>query len=348
MHIARPRPRGGLRLLMATLLTGTMAIGMGVAAIAAQAQTRTAPTLRRPDFGLPVHFMLTDQLAARYAHSPDSVQSNLVYHGGLVMRQAHHAYVIFWEPKKLQNGDPAYVSPDYNSRILQYFKDLGGTGLYNNNTQYYQVVNGQQQHIKNVADLAASWVDTGNYPASGCTDPKTPGNCLTDAQIQQEVTHAISVNGWSTDITNGFFVFTARGEGSCFSQSGSCFLTTYCAYHGAFGNTIYANMPYGQSAWLGTRSTCTRIQGQGQNFPYEPDTDIEVNITSHEEIEMTTDPHLNAWFDQSGEEIGDLCVYNYGTKDEDNGKANQLWNGTFYLMQMEWDNAQSGCAQEGP
>jgi hypothetical protein len=315
-------------------MTGTIAVVISSAAGAA------AGTIQRPDAGQPVHFLLTDQL------QPKVIQANMTYHGGPVMRAAHHAYAIFWEPPTLQNGDPAYVAPDYNARIKQYFKDLGGTGLNNNNTQYYQVVNGQQQHIKNVADLGGSWVDTAPYPASGCSDPKTPGGCLTDAQIRAEVTHAIQVNGWTTNDTNGFFVFTARGEGSCFG--GSCFLTTYCAYHGAFGSTLYANMPYGQSAWLGTRSTCTRIQGQGQHFPYEPDSDIEVNITSHEEIEMTTDPHLNAWFDPSGEEIGDLCVYNYGTKDEDGGKANQLWNGTFYLMQMEWDNAQSGCVQEGP
>jgi hypothetical protein len=174
---------------------------------------------------------------------PRHAQANLLYHGGPVMRKVSNTYAIFWEPPKLQTGDPAYVAPGYNAGILQYFNDVGGTGLYNINTQYYQVVGGVQQNIVNASKLAASWVDTGAYPKSGCTDPATPGNCLTDAQIQAEVSHAISVNGWTASATNGFFVFTARDEGSCFSQSGSCAFTSYCGYHGNFGSTLYANMP---------------------------------------------------------------------------------------------------------
>jgi hypothetical protein len=61
------------------------------------------------------------------------------------------------------------------------------------------------------------------------------------------------------------------------------------------------------------------------------DIDMETNILSHEHIEMVTDPMLNAWFASDGQEIGDLCAYNYGTRDEDGGVANQNWNGHFYL-----------------
>jgi hypothetical protein len=266
--------------------------------------------------------------------SPGSIQGQLIYHNGPVMKDASNSYAIFWEPPKLQTGDPAYVDPQYNALIKQYFKDIGGTTLYNINTQYYQVVGGNQQHIKNVATLAGSWVDTAAYPASGCNDPYTPGNCLTDAQIQTEVSYAQKVNGWTAGPNNIFYVFTAKGEGSCFTQGGSCAFNTYCAYHGDFGATIYANMPYGTSKPHALRNSCTRAF----YFPGNVDADIEA----------TTDPHLNAWYDAGGQEIGDLCVYNYGTKDEDNGLANQKWNGHFYLMQMEWDNAVAACAQDGP
>jgi hypothetical protein len=275
---------------------------------------------------------------------PSRPLGQLVYHGGQVMRQQSNTYAIFWEPPKLQNGDPAYVDPDYNRLIKLYFKDIGGSGLYENNTQYYQTVDGKNQFIKNVSQLAGAWVDTADYPASGCNDPATPGNCLTDAQIRAEVQHAMQVNGWTASATNMFLVFTAKGEGSCFTQGGSCAFTTYCAYHGASGATIYANMPYGATQSRATRKSCTRKL----HFPNNVDADIETNITSHEQIEAVTDPYLNAWYDPSGQEIGDLCVYNYGTLDEDGGVANQQWNGHYYLMQMEWDNAQAACVQEGP
>jgi hypothetical protein len=58
---------------------------------------------------------------------------------------------------------------------------------------------------------------------------------------------------------------------------------------------------------------------------------------SHELTEAVTDPELNAWYTSQGNEIGDLCAYNYGTNSWDSAKANQMWNGRFYELQMEFD-----------
>src|ERR1051326_1363640 len=55
--------------------------------------------------------------------------NNLQYNGGPVMTGTTNIYVIFWEP----TGN---VSSTYHSLIERYFTDVGGTGLYNNNTQY--------------------------------------------------------------------------------------------------------------------------------------------------------------------------------------------------------------------
>jgi hypothetical protein len=309
-------------------------VSMGSAAIAGTG----AHIARQPGAPAHIHYMPSHA-------SPNHTAANMTYHGGPVMVTSN-TYAIFWEPKKLQNGDPAYVAKGYNAGIIRYFKDVGGTTLYNNNTQYYQGSGASQKFIKNKSTFAASWVDTAPYPASGCTDKATPGNCVNDAQIQAEVTHAKAVNGWSSSPTNGFFVFTAGGEGSCFGASGSCAFTAYCGYHGFFSGTMYANMPYGATHTPDPqfRIFCTRTD----LFPNQRDLDMETNILSHEHQEMVTDPALNAWYDPSGEEIGDLCSYNYGTRDEDNGTANQDWNGHFYLLQQEWDNHQSSCVQDGP
>ena len=83
-------------------------------------------------------------------------------------------------------------------------------------------------------------------------------------------------------------------------------------------------------------------------FPNEPDSDVEINIVSHEHMEAVTDPHLNAWYDPSGNEIGDLCAYNYGSRTLDGGLANEQWNGNFYVVQQEWDNKVGACVQHGP
>jgi hypothetical protein len=49
-----------------------------------------------------------------------------------------------------------------------------------------------------------------------------------------------------------------------------------------------------------------------------------------------------------GNEIGDLCAYNYGTLTWASNTANEMWNGHFYLLQQEFDNHAGGCIQIGP
>ena len=267
--------------------------------------------------------------------------TNLTYHGGRVMAKQEVSYAIFWEPATLQNGQPATVSATYNSLLTRYFGDVGGKGLYGNNTQYYEKNATLQRNIANKSSFGGSWVDTSAYPASDCTDSVTPGNCIQDKDIRAEVTKAMTTNGWTGGLTHMFFVFTAKGEGSC--SGSSCAFTTFCAYHGSFtssGTVVYANMPY-TGTLLGGCGVGTSPNG-------DIDADSTINVTSHEQMEAVTDPSLNAWYDSTGAENGDKCAWNFGTLDEDGGMANQLWNGHFYILQQEWDNAVTGCVQQGP
>ncbi|HKT40190.1 MAG TPA: hypothetical protein VJR48_17595 [Ktedonobacterales bacterium] len=271
----------------------------------------------------------------------------LTYHGkGKVMQAQEISYAIFWEPSNLQNGNATQVSPTYNSLLKQYFGDVGGNGLYNNNTQYYQVVSGTKKFIINKSSFGGAWVDTSAYPASGCSDSATPGNCVTDLQIQAEVAKAISTKGWSAGLTHMFFVFTSKGEGSCFDGSSTtCAFTDYCAYHNYYTNVsghpvIYANMPYTGTSLAG----CGVSKSPNNDF----DADSTINVTSHEQMEAVTDPRLNAWYESSGAEIGDKCAWNFGTLSFDGGKANENWNGHFYILQQEWDNSTGGCVQARP
>src|SRR5271157_4923981 len=153
---------------------------------------------------------------------------------------------------------------------------------------------------------------------------------------------------WTPSLKKMFLVFTSTGEGSCFdSSSSSCAYTSYCAYHGYFGSTsaptIYANQPYADPAY------CYYSAG-GQTDPSgDIPSDANVNVASHEITEANTDPELDAWWDTSnGEEIGDLCAWTFGTNTWDSAKANQMWNGRFYELQLEYDNHVGGCVQVGP
>jgi len=249
------------------------------------------------------------------------------------------------------------LTAKYQSVAKQFLADYPFHGISNNSTQYYsQPVAtpcvGTKTYWKGPGGLLASYVDTHPYPSSGCSDKYTPGNCITDAQLQTEIQAVMTLNRWTGGFNKIFIVFTSIGEGSCFdSTSTSCAYTQYCAYHGYFGNasnpTIYANMPY-------ANPTYCYSAGSGQHDPSgDTSSDANVSVTSHEITEANTDPLVAAgpfgWYDTAnGEEIGDLCAWHFGTADWDSGLANQMWNGHFYDLQLEYDNHTSTCVKLGP
>ena len=85
---------------------------------------------------------------------------------------------------------------------------------------------------------------------SGREYPSTP--FLQDSDIRQEVTHAMSVQGWKPGITHLFLVYTALHEIICNSFFGTCSAPVgpTCGYHFGFGTpagiVLYAALPYAQ------------------------------------------------------------------------------------------------------
>ena len=274
----------------------------------------------------------------------------LLYNGGPVMQAGVTPFVIFWIPPTLQNGGATSLTAHYQTIQKNMLGDYNGHALGNNNTQYYQIVGTKTTYIQNKGAAAAtSFVDTNPYPTSGCSDTVTPGNCITDAQLQAEIQRVMTLKGWTGGLNKMYFVYTSTGEGSCFDgTSSACAYTAYCAYHGfinASTPVVYANMPYADPNFCYS-------PGSGQTSPNaDIPADAAANVTSHELTEAITDPELNAWFSAQGNEIGDLCAWTFGTLTWDSSLANQMWNGHFYNLQQEFDNhapAGKKCVQLGP
>ncbi len=276
---------------------------------------------------------------------------NLGYGGGPVLQSANNSVPIFWLPPTLQDGTPSVADPNYASVIQRYFNDVGGNGLYEVNTQYYQTVNGPTEFIVNASGLIRAIIDTSAYPAAGSGCAGNGPDCLDDSQIRTEITSMITAHSLPTGLSTEYFAFTAPHESSCTAPT-NCFKSdigttantnfVYCAYH-SFSNlngqyVVYANMPYDASAFS---NECTGLS----SFPNNRDADIELSTTSHEQMEATTDPVIFGWIDPNGQENGDKCAYNYGSLTLDGGLANEQWNGHFYVLQQEWSNAVSGCLQ---
>jgi hypothetical protein len=312
-----------------------------------------APNLNPKSNGRTVHLMPTVQgaraLAKARALAP-LAGGPLVYHAGGSIMPRVKLYAIFWIPAALQNGGSTGMSVAYQNLQTRLLMDYTANGIDNNNTQYYQVIGATATYIQNAAGvglasgLAGFTVDNAPYPASGCSDPATPGNCITDAQVQAEIQRVMALKGWTGGPNKLFLLYTSSGEGSCFDSAGtSCAYTQYCAYHSFIGTSppvIYANMPFGNL------SVC---QVSGTPSPNgNAAADAVTDVASHEITEAISDPLLNAWFDSSGNEIGDICNFNYGANGWDAGAANQMWNGNFYEVQQEFDNHVGGCVQLGP
>jgi hypothetical protein len=279
--------------------------------------------------------LLTLTLVAGWLMNPSSARAattgNLIYHGGPVMAGNMKAYAIFWEPSG------SFVSSTYNEQLRRYFGDVGESGLYANNQQYTDT----KDRAPTNAKLAGTFVDTSPYPS-------TPS--LQDSDIQHEITHAMSVKGWKPGITHAFFVYTALNEIICAPSLffGICSApdSGLCSYHFGFGTpdgvVLYGAMPY-------AGNSLTTCYGLTSSPNHDIDADAEINLTSHEQMELATDPEGTGWFGPGGffnDEIADKCLGVFGPLDA-NG-ADVSFNGHPYIVQEEWDNAVSGCVLSGP
>jgi hypothetical protein len=260
---------------------------------------------------------------------------DLAYHLGRVMR-TNKVYAIYWVPAGFS------TSAGYQSLINGFFTNVAQasgktTNVYYGDTQYSDGTG----KIAYKSSYGGSYVDTNTFPASGCTDPYT-SVCLTDLQLQTEISRVIKLKKWSPSLTTAFFLFTPRNVGSCVGAA--CAYGYFCAYHSSFGPssspTLYANEPYA--------SFVPAACDAGQH-PNGDDADATLNVVSHEHNETITDPLGNAWFDAAGYENGDKCAWSFGTPlgSTASGQYNQLIGTGKYYLQQEWSNATHACVLTG-
>ncbi len=276
----------------------------------------------------------------------------LLYHRGGVIMPSATFYAIFWVPAsgRLQNGKPTSMTANYANAQLGLLNDYPGHGIGNVTTQYGQIAGSRVTFPSNSGGLGGFAVDTSPFPASGCTDSATPGNCISDAQIRAEIKKVMAAKGWTGGLNKMFLLFTSSGEGSCLAP-GECYGPGgYCAYHSFVPGSapiIYGNEPFGDP------SGCLGSAGSPSG---DPATEATLTAASHEISEAITDPlpgvGTGAWRSAQGSEIGDLCAYNYGANTW-SASANQWWNGRLYELQTEFDNhayffGYGGCQQVGP
>jgi len=336
------------RLLMTLVLAGTV----GISAVAAPSASATLKSLRNGQ-------MISYQPLRSALSGPipfDLAFNNMDYNGGPVM-PSNTDYMLMWSPQ----GPDAYPN-GFVFGISRYFNDLahdrGGNQNVDSVGPQYNDLTGAVANYD--VRFGGVLVDTDPYPASQCPANGPVTNCLTDAQIQQEIASFVTAHHLPTDLSHEYFLLTPPHVESCFSNNPAtnfdgCSagivpfnkLAAYCAYHGNTATptmVFYANMPF----------DATNRHCQDGNYPNGLISDGEINGgLSHEHMESVTDPIPNdAWTNGAGadhgEEVGDQCVRDMGTPlgTAPNGSPfNQVINGHPYWYQTEWSNFTHSCVQ---
>jgi PKD domain len=304
----------------------------------------------------------------------------LLDEGGPVMH-SDNTHVIYWDPNSEFTATTKGIVGSFFTNVAH---DSGlGSNVFAVAGQYTDSTGNAAYN----STFGVALTDTNAYPTSGCTVPKTglsdPGpytECLFDEQLQKQLTTFISDEKLPVGPTELYFVLLPHKVAACLEEKTGgeqvCSNNFFCAYHsvispGTASEIVYADIPFSLLD-SGDAKGCQDDGNPGIQQP-NPDNaggsdtetrfaDVALKYISHEYIEATTDPLLNAWFDANGLEIGDKCNGVSPDEKEDGigydknaflptlgGSAgsdnlfNQSINTGSYYLQSEWDNAAKAC-----
>ena len=263
--------------------------------------------------------------------------NGIYYHGGDVMTAPIPVYFIWY------GNWSAHAKAQ--TILRNFVGGLGNTPAWNIFTTYYDRNN---KHVTNQIYLAGEVVD--NY---------SQGRVFDEESTQHVVANALKNGSVPLSGSAVYMVYTSPdipvpGFGDIY-----CGLHTSFMHNGVDVKFAFVGNPIGIAPnACGLKSPSPNNDAVG---------DAMVTVTYHELAEIAVDPDLNAWYDDSvplppipagtpagecspnGYEIGDKCVWQFGTTklDANGAEYNHTINGHNYLLQMMWLNAKGGMCVQG-
>lgn len=249
-------------------------------------------------------------------------QQKLLYYGGPVISNAQ-IYVVHWGPN---------VVADIKAGIGEFYTAVASSNMMDWLDQYQTTVkavdgrNGTNQHI-----------GKGRYMGDITITPSLTGKRVDDTEIQAEMQRQIDAGKLPRPDDNTLFMIYFP-PGITITAAGMMSCSQFCAYHGNKGLPDEPNhFYYGVMPDLG--GACAFGCGFGNHFA------TATSISSHELFEAITDPvptpgsnpsFPQAWNDNQGNEIGDICA----------GSNNDLRSasGKVFTVQSEFDNSTGSCS----
>ncbi|HEX3127293.1 MAG TPA: hypothetical protein VH394_08185 [Thermoanaerobaculia bacterium] len=236
----------------------------------------------------------------------------VTYHGGPVIVVAK-VVDIFWGPSFANPASPDYI---YAQSLTAFRNQFGTSPEYNVITQYYQIVGGVRQYIQlsNLAAGTADWFDT-----------STPPTNVTDTAVRAEIQRYLATHAF--DSSTIYEVFLPSASYSSYGSGTSCGgpALAYCTYHNFYGSGAtavkYTVQPY---------ASCAGCQIAGWTAAQNQE-----HFVANSTRATVTDPLFNAWYDSTGMEMGDKCLW----------MPAPFLDGV-YGYPYEWSNAVNACVKK--
>ena len=266
-----------------------------------------APTVGHAAFRPPIHSMPN---VARSRGRQHANAEPITYHGGPVMTGKVNVYAIWY-------GD--WATRARRRAILTDFMQHLASPYWNINRTF--------------PSASGLVVDAQPVLAGQLDDKGSVGTKqLSDAQIQQVVTSAISRAALPNDPNGIYLVLTS----SAVTKAG--FLSEYCGWH-SYARVGATAIKFG---FIGDPSGPKVRSCSPQSVSPNGDTgaDAMASTIFHELDETVTDPTMRGWRTARGEENADRCAWQYGKVYKSaGGVANMRLGARDYLIQLNWLNS---------
>jgi Phosphate-induced protein 1 conserved region len=174
-------------------------------------------------------------------------------------------------------------------------------------------------------------------------DTGSQGTKLRNNKISAAISAQLTSGNLPTD-PNGVYLFLTSSD---VSESGFC--SQFCGFH----TRQTLNGADIKWAFIGNVDRCpsgceAQTTGPNSTPGSGGGADGMANVIGHETEEAISDPDLNAWFDNSGQENADKCNFRFGATQTaaNSARFNQTLGGKNWMIQMNWENSRGGgCAQ---
>ena len=285
----------GVCLAAVVVVAGTATAARGPAALEARPSSGVVPSHAQFQYG-------NSQFqygAGRFQYGPHP--SLLSWHGGVVMHSTT-VVPVFWGTKWATST----FKGDKVTGLDNFYSHVGGTPYLHTNSEYYD----GSAHVN--TSSVSKGTDITDSTAAPVGAPST-------TQVLAEVAKATG----NRPVANAYYpVYSDQPRGGA----------GYCAWHSSGtinGIRVQFGFFFNLDGDPGCDPQAPSSLGHSQGLS------ALANVSGHELSEMLTDPQLNAWYDQQGNENSDKCAWTFSGYVTIGG---QSWK-----IQGNWSNAASNA-----